>query len=566
MLSNSDFMTGAFSPEYGNVFSGVFDMKLRTGNNEKKEYSIGLGVLGTDMTFEGPLSKNYSGSYLFNYRYSSLALLDNAGIVDFDGVPKYQDVSFKVLLPTKKHGVFSLFGLGGLSHIYMVEEDLDMNVIEKDDYSANLGVVGLNYSFAFTDNMYLKSSVSVAHNGSGYEEEIPNNEGIFYNDNEGQWGKSTLRFSSFLNKKFSAKSRLLTGFTYTHYFYDLTEDYYDEQQNRKLEEINLKKDAGLIQGFFSWKYRINSSFSMVSGLHYINFLLNNKSSVEPRIGVNYKIDDRQSINAGFGIHSKIENIGAYYCILYDKNGNSYTPNTNLDLLKANHYVIGYEYQINKNLNSKIELYYQNLYDIPVENVDTSYYSIINSNDGYASYELVNEGTGYNYGIEITLERYFADNFYFLFTSSLYDSKYKSKEGKLRNTRYNGNYAFNFLVGKEFSVGAPSKNRTLSINSRMFYSGGRRYIPVNLEASRNAGNTKRNFENAYNDRLDRVFQINLALSLKRNRPKATHEILVDIVNVTNNKSRIDEYYNSNIQNIDYDKQLNIIPNIMYRIHF
>ncbi|MFC2096621.1 carboxypeptidase-like regulatory domain-containing protein, partial [Bacteroidota bacterium] len=82
MLNNSDFFSGAFAPEYGNAYSGVFDMKLRNGNNEKREYSASIGVIGMEATLEGPFSKNYNGSYLINYRYSSLDILDQAGIVD----------------------------------------------------------------------------------------------------------------------------------------------------------------------------------------------------------------------------------------------------------------------------------------------------------------------------------------------------------------------------------------------------------------------------------------------------------------------------------------------------
>jgi hypothetical protein len=117
MLANSDFFSGAFAPEYGNAYSGVFDMKLRTGNNEKQEYSLSGGALGFDGTIEGPIKEGYGGSYLVNYRYSSLGLLDDLGIVDFFGVPKYQDISFKINLPTQNAGSFSIFGLGGLSSI-----------------------------------------------------------------------------------------------------------------------------------------------------------------------------------------------------------------------------------------------------------------------------------------------------------------------------------------------------------------------------------------------------------------------------------------------------------------
>jgi hypothetical protein len=57
MLSTSDFYTGAFSPEYGNALSGIFDMKMRTGNNEKHEFTLGVGALGIDVAAEGPFKK-----------------------------------------------------------------------------------------------------------------------------------------------------------------------------------------------------------------------------------------------------------------------------------------------------------------------------------------------------------------------------------------------------------------------------------------------------------------------------------------------------------------------------
>jgi hypothetical protein len=117
MLANSEFYTGAFNPQYGNALAGIFDMKLRTGNNEKREYSFSLGVLGTDITLEGPFKKGSQSSYLANYRYSTLSLLDQAGIVDFNGVPKYQDGSFKLFFPTKNAGTFTVFGLAGRSGI-----------------------------------------------------------------------------------------------------------------------------------------------------------------------------------------------------------------------------------------------------------------------------------------------------------------------------------------------------------------------------------------------------------------------------------------------------------------
>lgn len=71
MLSNSDFFTGAFAPEYGDATSGVFDMKLKNGNNENKEYTAAFSTLGLDMTAEGPFKEGGRSSYIANYRYSA---------------------------------------------------------------------------------------------------------------------------------------------------------------------------------------------------------------------------------------------------------------------------------------------------------------------------------------------------------------------------------------------------------------------------------------------------------------------------------------------------------------
>lgn len=566
MLGNSDFYTGAFSPEYGNVISGVFDMKLRSGNNEKHEYTFGLGVLGTDLTAEGPIKKEYGGSYIANYRYSSLAMLDDAGLVDFDGVPKYQDASFKFNLPGNKIGSFSLFGLGGKSNIAQTDENDDGKVIEQGDFGAYMGVVGLNHFIQINGHGFFRSSISLSGNGSNWDwQELDDND-QWYDDGEGSWEKSQVRGSVNYSHKFNSHHRLLTGVTYSQMFYDMNNTYFDEDEGIRKTDMNLNKDAGLVQGYLSWKYRINDDITMVSGLHYMNFLLNSSQALEPRVALKWQLSPRQSFNAGFGIHSKIESIITYYAMVEGENGQSTYPNTNLDLSKANHYVLGYEQRIGNHMNAKVEFYYQHLYNVPVENIDTSYYSAINADDGYVNEVLVNSGTGKNYGVEFTLERFFHKNYYFLFTGSLYDSKYKSLEDIERNTKYNGNYALNFLIGKEFELGKNGKSRTLGLNAKFFLNGGRRYIPIDKQTTLQTQEEEYDYSRAYNDRLDHVFQMNFTASYRINRSKVSHEILFDVQNLTNNQARVAEYYDDANNSIDYDRQLSMIPNLMYRIHF
>jgi hypothetical protein len=58
VLKNSDFMTSAFAPEYGNATSGVFDLGFRKGNTSKAEHTIQFGaVTGLEAMTEGPINK-----------------------------------------------------------------------------------------------------------------------------------------------------------------------------------------------------------------------------------------------------------------------------------------------------------------------------------------------------------------------------------------------------------------------------------------------------------------------------------------------------------------------------
>lgn len=568
LLSNSDFYTGAFSPEYGDALSGVFDIKMRAGNNQKREYSLGVGVLGTDITLEGPFKKNYGGSYLFNYRYSSLAMLDKLHLVDFDGVPKYQDAAFKLQLPTRKYGTFSLFGLGGNSHIYekAPESEESKRIAYQTDYGAILGTIGLNHVLPLNENSFLKLSLSASNNGSDYYQEEADSTDSFSFAGKGSWDKSVLRAAVTWNTKLNAHNRLVAGINVAEFFYDMTEHYYDTDLGREVTGIDLQRNAAMTQGYVSWKYRLNNNITFVSGLHGLYFSVNREFSLEPRLAMHWQLAPGHGIHAGFGIHSKAESIITYFTTLNYPDGTAGTPNKKLGLSKAAHVVAGYEYNISEHLNTKIDLYYQSLYHVPVENSDTSVFTMLNSDEGYVNVALTNAGKGSNYGIEYTLEHYFTGKFYFLLTASLYNSTYKAMDGITRNTKYNGNYAVNFLIGKEFRVGSGAKANTLSVNGKFFYSGGRRYVPVNLAASVEKQETVYDYTHAWENRLDDIKQVNFSVSYRMNRPRTSHELVIDIVNLTNSQARTWEYYNKYTGNIAYYHQLNMLPNIMYRVHF
>ncbi len=576
MLANSDFFTGAFAPEYGNAYSAVFDMRLRTGNTENREYSASISGIGLDATAEGPLSIGKNASYVANYRYSSIALLSNLGIVDFGGIPIYQDFSYKVNVPTNKIGSFNFFGLGGLSQIsddWDSYDDTDTTTWH-DVYKSWLGVCGLNHTYFYTNKIYQRTSIVVSTNGASYLGETLNETTDDYEwDNEDLWYRIDYKIATKLNLKLNPNHLLQIGGEYTYSDYKFESYWINDDTFVKERYLDNTGNTDRIQSYISWKYRMNKEITMVSGVHGTYTKLSNEFIVEPRVAVSWQVRPNHTINVGYGAHSHQNPMpvvfltNTYYDTLTDGTVTitEEQPNLNLELPRAHHFVLGYNYLINNNLNAKIEAYYQYLYNVGTGTGADSVYSLLTNEGVWSDVALVNEGKGRNYGIEFTLERYFTDSYYFMFTGSLYQSLYTDINGVERNTKYNGNYASNFLIGKEFKIGDPEKNRTLSINTRISYIGGRKYIPLDLEASVAKGESVYNYDEAYKNKLDDILQINLGVSIRRNREHSTHEIRADIQNVTNNQARIEEYYSGNGE-IWYGTQLGIIPNIIYRIYF
>ncbi|MBR9831319.1 TonB-dependent receptor [bacterium] len=569
MLDNSEFYSGAFAPEYGNALSGIFDMKLRKGNDEQQEYSFSVGVLGIDFTAEGPMGKKGTDSYLFNYRYSTLSLLDDAGVVDFGGVPKYQDLSYKVFVSTKKAGHFTFFGLGGVSKISFVTEDEDNEdlILEDGAQKSMLGVSGIKHFIPFGDKTYLKSTVSFGYNSSELIEKRPYRDEALKEFYNAELNNQTYRAVSTLHHKFNAKHKIQVGLSNAFNQFDFENEFFSvSEEQYRIGQAN-NGSANFSQGFISWQWRVTELLTAVSGVHFSKSSLNRKVAGEPRLALKYQLNETQNLNAGFGLHSKMSSLPNHYAIVYQEDGSYTTPNKDLELMQAAHYVLGYENTLTPNLFFKAEAYYQHLYNIPVGIAPASQYSLINQDDIFVDKALVNEGEGRNIGIELTLERYFSKQYYFLITTSIYDSKYKARTGGWKESRYNGNYVGNMLFGKEFTVGQKeSTDKTISVNSRVTLLGGRRYTPINLEESIQQDKEVLYEELSFSKKADDVLYLNLAASYRINKPKLSHEIKLDIQNITNNQTAIDYYYNSIRDEIVEISQLAILPVLSYTINF
>jgi outer membrane receptor protein involved in Fe transport len=309
---------------------------------------------------------------------------------------------------------------------------------------------------------------------------------------------------------------------------------------------------------------MSENLSLNTGLHFIQFYLNNNYSVEPRLGLQWSINPRHTLSAGFGIHSRKESMTLYTGDFTLGDGTVINPNMDLELSKARHYVLGYNYRIGQYMHLKTEAYYQDLYDIPAYPFPP-YFSTQNFDYGFEGNILTNYGTGYNTGIEVSLERYMTNGFHFMLNGTIYDSKYENKLGELLNTKYNGGFASNGLIGKEFKIGR-GKQHTLGISSRYILAGGMRYLPIDEEASIATGSTVRYWDDGFSEQLSDYFRIDLMIKFRRNRPRHAGEWSVDMLNILNRQNQLTEYWDNNSREFKAELQNPFLMNVSYKIQF
>lgn len=568
LLDESEFYTGAFPAEYGNAISGVFDISLRKGNNQSHEFAAGISALGVDVTAEGPMSLSDGASYLMNYRYSSLGLLDQLNIVDFGGIPNYQDGAFKTFIPTDKVGSFSVYGMGGLNSIQQEFTDSsEERVVQQTVFNGGMGVVGVNHFLPIGKKAYLKTSVAL----SGSKEESlgrqrdENEEWI--TDWEDLFTTVNARASTQLNAKLTSKHKIQTGVIYSNLGYNYTANYNFFDGEGLQQVLDKMGSASTFQSYAQWKIRPSVTLDVNLGLHHYYFTLNNNQTLEPRLGVKWGFAPQHFLNFGAGLHSKLEPISTYLAN-YKRDGfDIESPNRNLELMKAAHFVLGHEFYPNINWQLKSEIYFQYLYDVPQGTGQYDHFVAINQNNWFVDFPMQNSGEGRNYGIEFAAERFFANGWFGLTTVSLYQSEYKNEKGVWTDTRFNSEYTWNVIGGKEFDIGNKNnRSNVLGFSGKTGIIGGRYFTPIDLQASIAAEETVFDNSRRYKVKADPINFVNIAVYYKINKEKTTQEIKFDVQNLFNAQSKVRPYFNAAKGEVEYTTQLGFLPNISYRIYF
>jgi len=575
VMANSDFLTGAFPAEYGNALSGVFDLSLRAGNSEKREYALQLGMMGAQVAMEGPIRKGSGSSYLFNYRNSTLKWLGKIGIIDLSGgeiAPEWQDLSYKLYVPTEKYGRFSFWGLGGMSTAgnYVVRDtsqwEFRSSAFEDREYHT-IGIAGITHNYLLKNNKtYIKTVAAYSFTNDEIKEDTLSYDYAPTLVNDEHFTYFTFSASSFINHKLNAKNVFRAGAVFHHKKFDLKVLDYDFNEKILENKIEDKGSTCMLESFVQWQHRVNEKLDINSGVHATYLALSGLTVVEPRIGARWRLNERHMFTVGSGLHSRTEPVSIYLAESQLEDGRIIHPNEHIKLTRSAHLVAGYNWNISPDLRIKTEAYYQYLFDVPVKQGDsTRLMSALNFTSGFTNEKLVNEGTGRNYGIELTIEKFFSENWYMLATASLFESKFSVPGGIERNTLYNSKYVFNVAAGKEFRVGR-NKQNIIGANIRTMWRGGYRTIPVDLEASRAKGYEVQLFNQAFETKSPDYFRVDLGISYHKNNPNWSWVVSFDIQNVTDRKNFQGAYYNPEIGDMVKVSMVGMVPVLNYRIEF
>lgn len=563
MLGNSAFLTGDYAAGYGNAVGGIFDMRLRTGNNEQREYTLQASLLGLDGAIEGPIGKKGGASYLINGRYSTLGLLSNLGVDVGGEAIGFKDVAFNLVFPFAKGGKFTVFGMGGnSSNIFTGDRDSTKWEFDKDrqdiDFESSTQVLGGTFRLPIGKNAMWNTSFAY----SGYQ---------------------STRIQTYFTGGGPNLADQIRQFRRSFHTY-----VYSKPNPRQTIKWGIIYNTGeIIQPYTSTKFDFGH-LEWEMGLHYVHLLNVEKpdkgsiSNLEPRVNLAYRIADNKKLTLSFGTFSQRPILPS----VANQSGA-------IALVKSQQSSIGLQIQTSPSTSLEFQAYYQKQTKVAIlpysfqllsSNFVNERIPVLLSTSSVAEV-LTYDGEARNYGIEINLRRYLEKGFYFLANSSIYHSEYRNNSSLYKQTfgnndwrssRFDGRYVFNVTAGKEWRKERKAgKVKLWGINGRAIVLGNLPQTAIDITLSEKNGITvPLATANTGNERVDPAFSLSSSLYyrldtrlyFKWNKAGRNNTFALDIQNATNQENAGFFYYDNLQKKVLEKKQLGIIPILSYRVEF
>lgn len=561
MLGNSRLLTGALPVQYGNALGGVMDMRLRRGANDRARFTAQAGLIGIDLSTEGPFSKGKRGSYLINYRYSTLGLLGAMGVALGDELISFQDLAFNVSLPLGRNAWVNVFGMGGMSSNRFDAKDSTEREFDKDerdiDYEGRMGAVGVSTTVPLGGRAYWRASVAWSE---GRQERV---EQLMVDQGGTAWVGDRI---SLFQRKVSAATDVRMAIARK-----LDVSVGGSVMERTIQRVGFsyeQEDAGLLlRPFAQLRWSPGMRLRVSAGAAWSLFTFNDAGAWQPRLGLEYELGGGLlSLTAGSRAQLPQQH-------LYSTGSEATPLNRGIGFTRSNDLSLALALPLGASATLvRLEAYYQQMLDVPVadtrlvDDAGIGTYSMVNAWDEATFIALLDSGEARNAGVEVSLARRMLHQWFYQVNASVYDATYTDANGVERASRWDGGYIVNMVLGREWAKQKERGKRTWGLSLRANAMGNQRTTPIDEEASRTLQTTVHDLSRAYEDQLAPVYRIDVRVYLKREHRNRTGMWALDLLNTTNAQNEAFKYFDVRKDEVVTKYQLGLIPNISYRIEF
>lgn len=446
LMSNADVYTGGFGAEYGGRISSVMDIRTRDGNKTRISGKADASTFGAKVLIEGPIKKKIENSGSSSFVLSAkTSYLDQAAnnIYTYipDGLPySYRDIYGKVSLNSSNGSKLNVFGFNF--------NDAVNGYKDLADY--NWGSVGAGVNFVVIPG---KAPTLLEGNFAWSSYDISMSEGDAKPRTSAIDGFNLgLTFTYFIGKDEIKYGVEMLGYNTDFNFYN--------DLGLKIEQVEHTTEIGMFvkyKGTFN-KLIIEPSFRF----QYYASLSN--ASPEPRLAMKYNATDKMRFKLAAGMYSQNlisatsdrDVVNLFYGFL---SGPDNLPDTFLGddvthkLQKANHLIVGVEYDLTNTITLNLEGYYKDFTQLTNLNRNKVYedtYENIDKPDYLKNDFIIEEGDAY--GVDMTL-KYDYKRVYLWF---VYSHGYVTRTDEILtyyphyDRRHNINVLGTYTAGKDMS--------------------------------------------------------------------------------------------------------------------
>jgi hypothetical protein len=415
---------GDIPANYGGRLSSLVDIRLKDGNMQSYAFAGGIGTMCSDLSIEGPIIKDRV-SFIISGKDAYLGWLykhlnPNVDLTFYD-----LNCKLNAVINSKGRIYISLYNGNdntsiGMSSVY---RNNTLSTRWNHVYSPKLfSNVSLIYSnFGYTTGYKNTNGINPFNYtwSSGIKQMTLKAEYNYYLDNNNtiDFGAST-GYRDFVPGKLTGNQTTINNIAKSDSFSNrvvneqqvLDHAVYISNQQRITDKLSFKYGirASLYQDLGGhWVYKLNNyqvadSFYAAKNKPYTNYF-----SIEPRIGINYRVSQNSAFKASYTYATQQDQL------LMKTNGGGpldiwFPSDNNIKPQTSSQYSVGYvHYLFNNLLEASIESYYKNMDNI-IEYKDGATFLARGTlyqidKTSYNFEEQLRTGIGYAYGTELMLK-------------------------------------------------------------------------------------------------------------------------------------------------------------------